>query len=257
MTERSGDRGDGWIGVRPGKTEGMAWRTDRRTLLRATLAAAAAGLVAACGDPSVAGRGSGPEEPTETSATAGSSPTGDGPRTIAVVGDSITFMSTDPLRRGLTDLGLDVTAIDAQVGRRMTVGTRGQLYSGVDVVTYIAAGDAPDLWVVALGTNDIGQYPDVAAYEQQVRAVLDAVPAGAPLAWVDTWHRDRLAQCQILNGVLQTVVGERASSVVVDWYSHGDDPGVVADDGVHPTPTGTEVFGLVVTGGVSGLLESL
>ena len=231
---------------------------DRRALLRAVLAGGAAAAVASCGASSGATRSSldPVTAPAEDGATGGE-PADDDPRTVAMVGDSITFMSSEPLRRGLTDLGLEVLAIDAQVGRRMTVGTRGQLYSGTDVITYIAAGDPPDVWVVALGTNDVGQYPDAAAYEEQIRAVLEVIPDGAPLAWVDTWHEDRLAACQILNGVLRTVLADRPATVVVDWYEHGDDAGVVTTDGVHPTPTGTEVFGLVVTDGVRALLDSL
>ena len=228
----------------------------RRALGRGVLACAAVVLLASCATSPAAG-GDSLEPITAPSGAAPGAATEDGPRTVAMVSDSITFMSTEPLDRGLSDLGLEVLAIDAQVGRRMTVGTQGQLYSGTDVVSFIAAGDPPDVWVVALGTNDVGQYADAAAYEEQIRAVLDAIPEDAPLAWVDTWHEDRLTASQVLNGVLRTVLADRADTVVIDWSSHGDDAGVVAADGVHPTPTGTEVFGLVVTDGVRELLASL
>ena len=100
--------------------------------------------------------------------------------TAAMIGDSITFMSTDPLRAALSGIGLDVRAIDAQVGRRITVGEGGQPYPGTDIVEFIANSDPPDVWVIALGTNDIGQYPDAEAFGTQVQTLLDLVPDDAP-----------------------------------------------------------------------------
>jgi hypothetical protein len=44
---------------------------------------------------------------------------------------------------------------------------------------------------------------------------------------------------------------------VVDWFSHGDDEGVVSDDAVHPTTDGIVVFGQVVAEGVDALVSSL
>jgi hypothetical protein len=226
----------------------MTRRIDRRRFL---VAGAGAALLAGCGS-----LASSEDEPLDgLEARVPTDP--DGRRRIAMVGDSITFMATEALRAGFTDLGLDVVTIDAQVGRRMTVGIAGQLYPGADVVRFIAAGEGVDVWVVALGTNDIGQYPDAADYTEQVLAVLAEVPAGAPLVWVDTWHRERLDECAMLNRVLRVVVGARPRSTVVDWFSHGDDEGVVTADGVHPTDAGTRVFGLVVTSGVAGLLDTV
>ncbi len=45
--------------------------------------------------------------------------------------------------------------------------------------------------------------------------------------------------------------------MVVDWFSHGDDAGVITSDQVHPTPDGTLVFGQVVADGVEALAASL
>jgi lysophospholipase L1-like esterase len=181
----------------------------------------------------------------------------EGISSVAMVGDSITFMSSRPLRAALEGLGLDVVAIDAQVGRRMTIGTRGQLYPGSDVIAFIAAEDGADMFVVALGTNDVGQYPDAQGIAEQVDAVLAAVPAGAPLVWVNTWHRDRDDEAELMNDVIGTIVGRRQRTVVVDWHAYGDDDGVITSDGVHPTPSGTETFALVVATGVRDLIESL
>jgi lysophospholipase L1-like esterase len=225
-------------------------RSSRRALLRAAAALLAAGALAACSS-TESQRTLDDVEPQGVAA-------GDDdvePRTIAMVGDSITFMATDPLREGLSSLGLDVVTIDAQVGRRMTVGTE-LLYPGVDVVGYVTAADDPDVWVVALGTNDVGQYGDPAQYAEQVTTVLDAIPDGVPVVWVDTWHRERLDDAVLLNDVIRDVVGRRDRTLVVDWFQYGDDDGVITDDGVHPTDAGLDVFGLVVTEGVQRLLAT-
>jgi hypothetical protein len=224
-------------------------RVDRRTLL----AVGALAVVAfACSE----GDDTGTEALSPLGTDSSGQPSGS-PPTVAMIGDSITFMSTDPLRADLSGIGLDVRAIDAQIGRRITVGEGGQPYPGTDIVEFIANSDPPDVWVIALGTNDIGQYPDAGEFGAQVQALLDQIPDDAPLVWVDTWDGSRLDQTGVVNDTLRTLVGERDNAAVVDWFSHGDDAGVISDDQVHPTPAGTLVFGQVVADGVASLVESL
>ena len=175
-----------------------------------------------------------------------------------MIGDSITFMSTEPLQAALAATGLEVLAIDAQVGRRITVGEGGRPYPGTEIVEYIAnSSDPPDVWVIALGTNDIGQYADAGEFAAQVQTLLDLLPAAAPLVWIDTWDGDRLDATRLVNDTLRSVVGERDNALIVDWASHGDDDGVVTDDAVHPTEVGTLVFGQVVAEGVESLVATL
>jgi lysophospholipase L1-like esterase len=175
-----------------------------------------------------------------------------------MIGDSITFMSTEPLQATLSATGLEVLTIDAQVGRRITVGENGQPHAGTDVVAFIANGEPrPDVWVIALGTNDIGQYPDAAEFGAQVQGLLDLIPPDAPLVWVDTWDAERPLETRLVNDTLRLLVGARDDARVADWASHGDDTGVVSDDGVHPTDQGTLVFARVVADGVEALLDAL
>ncbi len=202
-------------------------------------------------------------EPVARAAT-GTDPAGEGdgsldstPETVAMIGDSITFMSTEPLQAALTDTGLEVLAIDAQVGRRITVGDGGRPYPGTAIVEFIANSDPPDVWVIALGTNDIGQYADANEFAAQVQTLLDLLPAAAPLVWIDTWDGDRLDATRLVNDTLRSILAERDNALVVDWASHGDDDGVVSSDAVHPTEVGTLVFGQVVADGVTALLATL
>ena len=179
------------------------------------------------------------------------------PESMVMIGDSITFMSMESLQAELSDTGLEVLAIDAQVGRRITVGDRGRPYPGTDIVEFIANSEPPDLWVIALGTNDIGQYADAGEFAAQVQALLDLLPAAAPVVWIDTWAGDRVDETRLVNDTLRAVVGQRDNAVVVDWFSHGDDEGVVSGDAVHPTTDGILVFGQVVAAGVDALVSSL
>ena len=58
---------------------------------------------------------------------------------------------------GFAALGLDDVEIDAESGRRM-VARRHDARPGLSAVTVIAGDDPPDLWVIALGTNDVANY---------------------------------------------------------------------------------------------------
>ena len=235
------------------------WSPMPRRTRRAVLVFGALVVVAgACGD-----WGESDLEPLVPVAT-GTDPTGgDGAQTaasaetVAMIGDSITFLSTELLRAGLAGTGLDVLVIDAQIGRRIAVGSDGQPYPGTDIVEFIANSNPPDVWVIALGTNDIGQYPDAAEFGAQVQALLGLIPSAAPLVWVDTWKGSRLEETRLVNETLHALLDGRDDAIVVDWASHADDVGIVSSDGVHPTEGGTAVFSQVVADGVATLLASL
>lgn len=233
----------------------MSPRVDRRSLL--TVGAASV-LAWACSGQEDTGL-----EPIFRSATDTDPPGQDGEQTeasaatLAMIGDSITFMSTEALQATLSTTGLEVLAIDAQVGRRITVGNGGRPHSGVDIAAFIANSDPPDVWVIALGTNDIGQYADAAEFATHVKSLLDVLPSAAPLVWVDTWDGGRPDETRLVNDTLRVMAGTRDDVVIVDWSSHGDDDGVVSGDRVHPTEAGTLVFAQVVAEGVGALLASL
>lgn len=179
------------------------------------------------------------------------------PDTIAVIGDSITVASADRLDEALSALDLDVVAIDAQVGRRMTVGERDRLFTGADIAELVAHERSPELWVIALGTNDVGQYSGVDEVVDQIEALLARLPDGAPVLWVDTWIRSRPDESELVNTAIRTVVGSRADSAVVAWSANAPDAGVLAGDGVHlTTNVGTQRFADVVAAAVDDFLAA-
>ena len=98
------------------------------------------------------------EDAGTTSIGAAAAPTTEPPiQSIAMVGDSITNGSKVELLEQLATLGVEIKAIDAEDGRRIAAGD--SITPGIDAVRALAAGDAPDLWVIALGTNDVDDGP--------------------------------------------------------------------------------------------------
>jgi lysophospholipase L1-like esterase len=174
------------------------------------------------------------------------------PVSVAVVGDSLTLSAVEELRPALTRLGLDVIAIDGVEDRRM-VSRTSTVSSGSDAISVILENDSPDLWVIALGTNDVGAQQATQTIRGHMTAVLDLIPDGVPVVWVDLWIRDRHDQIVDVNDVIDSVIAARPGSAVVDWYSHGDDKSVITADGVHLTAAGQRVF----AGSIAATIDTL
>jgi lysophospholipase L1-like esterase len=127
---------------------------------------------------------------------------------------------------------------------------------GIDVVERIAEVTQPDVWVIALGTNDVGAEVSPDQYAADIESLLAAIPAGAPVVWVDVWIRDRQQQVAAANQVLRDTLADHPDTIVADWSSHGDDPGLVAGDGVHLTDDGKYVFAATSTAAVADLFAA-
>ncbi len=100
--------------------------------------------------------------------------------------------------------------------------------------------------MVALGTNDIGQYAGADEIAAAVNEVIDAVPDDAALVWVDTYFRDRPEQTELVNSIVRRSGRPRGDSVVAPWTAFATQQGVLSGDGVHPTTDGADVFAFVV-----------
>ncbi len=165
------------------------------------------------------------------------------PSSVVVVGDSLTVSATDEIADEMAAAGLDVVAIDAIEGRRMARGG-ASLPPGVDAVQTILELDGPpDLWVIALGTNDVGAQLSVESFRDDMSELLASVPDEAPVVWVDLWIRDREEAIVTANREIRSVLRRRrGTAVVVDWFSQGVVPGVITRDGVHLTADGQRLF---------------
>jgi lysophospholipase L1-like esterase len=181
---------------------------------------------------------------TSIGAPAGSS-TATPIQSIAMVGDSITNGSKVELLEQLATLGVEIKAIDAEDSRRIAAGD--SITPGLDVVRALAAGDAPDLWVIALGTNDVGMGPEV--YTSGIAELIAAIPAGAPIVWVDVYVAHSPDASAAFNETLRAALDARGQSSVVEWAELADEDGVLRD-GIHPSGYGIEQFAEMVTAAV-------
>jgi lysophospholipase L1-like esterase len=177
------------------------------------------------------------------------------PSTVAVVGDSLTLSARDEITAELAGLGLDVLMIDAVESRRMTAGS-SSLPSGLDAIEAIRdeLADEPDLWVIALGTNDVGAQVGDQRFSDDLQATLTSIGPDAPVVWVDLWIRDRRDDVVAANRLIREAIAERASpSGVVGWFAHGASDGVITGDGVHLTDRGQEVFATAIANQVRSI----
>src|SRR5262245_36326557 len=225
----------------------------RRFSVRAALVVVSATAVAACS--SDRGTLTAPSFGVPASSVPDASGPGDVAgdlETVVMVGDSITVGSEEPLNEGFVALGLDVRAIDAASGRRITVDG-GEANSGLSAVGDLT-GDTPDLWVIALGTNDVSQYDGEQAYRDQIASLLVSLPDDAPVVWVDTYLAEDPERSAEFNQALRDTLAFRGTATVADWATVAAGDGVLRD-GIHPSEEGAQMFADVVMGAVEPWLE--
>lgn len=173
------------------------------------------------------------------------------PATVAVVGDSLTLSAQEEIESALGALGIDVIAIDGAENRRMAHGDDPP--PGLDSITAISEEATPALWVLALGTNDVGAQADRERFADDVSRLLEEIPERTPVVWVDIFIRDRQPAVEVANQALRDVLAQRPRAIVADWFSKGDDDGVVTVDGVHLTPDGQQAFAATIVDAVLAL----
>ena len=176
---------------------------------------------------------------------------------VVMIGDSITKGSMPFLDERFGLLGLDHT-IEAENGKRMAVSASGNP-SGAGVAAFLAEngdGDHTDeVWVVALGTNDINKYGSPDEIAAAVNEVLEELPDDAALVWVDTFIAGQPEQTEAVNSIIRQRVERRGDSVIAPWTAFVEGDGVLTNDGVHPTIGGADVFAFVVTDTVRAFLD--
>ena len=177
-------------------------------------------------------------------------------QSIVMIGDSITEGSIDELHDRYAAAGYDDVLIEAQRGKRMATSDSDNP-SGVRVADFITGGDDDhegELWVVALGTNDISQYSSPDQLAGAVNEMLDAVPDDVPVVWVDTYYRDQFDGSVFVNTVVADRLARRGNAVMARWSDVATFDGVLSGDGVHPTDDGQLVFADVVVSEVDEFL---
>ena len=104
----------------------------------------------------------------------------------------------------------------------------------------LAKGAPPDLWVIALGTNDVANLQPQ-DYPGAINELLAAIPAGAPVLWVDCYLDDYQELSKQFDTTLRQVLATRGNARVVDWATVAAEDGVLRD-GIHPSGFGIDEF---------------
>jgi lysophospholipase L1-like esterase len=199
---------------------------------RVVLLVAALGALVACGD---------------------DEPSAEPPATVIIVGDSITVGSFDAIERELAAAGVPDVQIDAAVGRRIAVGDGDvQPLNGVATVEgLLAFGASADTWVIALGTNDVGQYDETGEFLATAQ-LLALIPESARLVWVDTCLPGRQEQSDRFNATMSAQVAARDDADVATWSDVCATEGLLQSDQIHPTNAGEDAFAALIREAVAG-----
>ncbi|PIE31828.1 MAG: hypothetical protein CSA55_04750 [Ilumatobacter coccineus] len=172
------------------------------------------------------------------------------PRSVVVVGDSLTASAQGKIEDRIAAAGHTVVAIDAVSGRRMASGSH-RVNSGIDAIrTLQAQGVAPEIWVIALGTNDLGD--SGIGFAQAMQAVVDFLPDGVTVVWVDTWIEGRDAEVERANQNI-VEIADKNDIFVVEWSDRGTEPGFLISDGVHLTEAGKDAFADQIVAGINAV----
>ena len=149
-------------------------------------------------------------------------------------------------KQGFTDI-----TIEAEVSRRIAVGDgKGEPLSGVKTLfTMISDGVDPDVWAIAMGTNDVGKYEDADDYASLIDQMLSMPDAKVPIVWVDVYNPNQLAGTKMFNVVLRERAAARANTTVLSWFDLASDPKekILRTDHIHPNEKGTLVFADLVS----------
>ncbi len=169
---------------------------------------------------------------------------------VVVIGDSITAASADAIRYVLTASGVTDITIDGVASRRIEVGNGStEPLSGVrTLTTLVADGAAPDVWVIALGTNDLTSYSGAEAYAALVDEVIALISPSTTLVWIDAYLPQHLEQSEVFNEVLRTQLGERGNAAVGSWFAVAAQPDtdLLRNDQIHPNNAGRIAFATVI-----------
>ena len=168
-----------------------------------------------------------------------------------MVGDSITKASSRSLTAVLEARGYTDITIEAEVSRRIAVGDgKGEPLSGVKTLfTMISEGVSPDVWAIAMGTNDVGKYNKVDDYAALIDQMMSMPEADVPIVWVDVYNPNQLAGTKMFNLVLRERAAARGNTIVQSWFDLASDPKekILRTDHIHPNEKGTLVFADLVS----------
>lgn len=156
---------------------------------------------------------------------------------VVLVGDSLAEGAAPSLGAILDAAGVPLR-VDARSGRGTAEGARALAAMAVQPGAVV---------VVILGTND-GE--DRADAVRNVQAVLDAVPEGTPIRWLDVTR----AGATVVNEVIAATAAIDPDTEMLDWSSVVEDnPGLLIADRIHFTGEGYATLGAFIATEALGL----
>ena len=144
---------------------------------------------------------------------------------VVIVGDSLTGGNESYIAPTLRSAGLDAQ-IEGLSARRIAVSFQFQGYrdSGIERIRALrASGVDPDLWVIQLGTNDLGAVKNcgcadpVAFAGDLIDRLLEELPANRPVAWVTVMYRDDYELTNTFNEALRRRAATNPYMRLIDW----------------------------------------
>jgi lysophospholipase L1-like esterase len=166
---------------------------------------------------------------------------------VVIVGDSLTGGNVSYIAPALRGAGLDAR-VEGLSARRIAVSFTFEGYrdSGIERIrTLRASGIDPDLWVIQLGTNDLGVIKNcscsdpVAFAGDLIDRLLAELPANRPVAWVTVMNRADYHVTITFNEALRRRAVINPYMRLIDWAKQRPDWFV---DPVHPTIEGVVSF---------------
>lgn len=173
------------------------------------------------------------------------------PSSVVVIGDSLTESADAEITAALEPLGLDVV-VDGASSRRL-IDDRG-VEPGIAALRNALLFHRPDVFVIALGTNDVASEKAPEQIMADVAQIAALIPPDAPLVWVDTWVNSHQRDSHLANLAIRQALGGRPRTAIVDWWAHGYDEGVIAGDGIHLQEAGKTLFAELIAEAVEPLL---
>jgi lysophospholipase L1-like esterase len=161
-------------------------------------------------------------------------------RRVAVVGDSITYLSAEDITDELTASGYEPTV----------VGRIGRSASEVDADVTAAQRSGPAVILLELGTNDITRSAhgngSAADYERWMSEYIAEFPDSCVIVTTVSSHRPSPAMNQTarsINAWLHTKTSHVVEWDSYEWSQRENGVVIVEPDEVHPTPAGQEALG--------------
>ncbi|MGB8860392.1 MAG: GDSL-type esterase/lipase family protein [Ilumatobacteraceae bacterium] len=160
---------------------------------------------------------------------------------VALVGDSLTFAAWGELPAVFLHKKWGPFQLEARSGRKTTT-TLASATSGLEAVRRIRDGGFdPELWIIALGTNDVRPtYGKPGTAAAMVDAMMAEIGPGHDVIWVNVYLRDSPAETDAFNEVLRKAATRHRRLTIADWLSVVlANPQWVTADGVHLDLTGS------------------